>query len=456
MDVNVLKEKFELQDDHIKSTVVSGLVNIFIRCFFTMLWLPISIVCLPLFLFGLFIWGLPPIIPPWSRFFKYSIAAFTEGSSKDNIPVTNRILVFLITMSVLIKAPVNGTCWFIDEILFSGYHKVEVKEPVFFITGTRSGSTQLCEYLENDTENFIVPMSGEGLFPFIWVWKFIVPILKAFGMGKYVDAQTDMLFGAEAKKRHNFNLLRCESLEIVAGAWHHTYLAWFLGFSFMKWGFPFSAINEPVDEQFCKSLESFIDHVMKKVMYNRGRPSQRMLVKGHFLKLADKLEHDYPNAKFFTVARKPQERFQSFINFMMIICIDGPPCKDYALMPASWKVLRDYVIYTQSSFCEQEMSFYEQSKDNKLVIPFSMYVSDLSATLQSIYSFCNISMPTDLSSNVVEMQSTTHNRQKRRESYDPQLNRSLDSLGVNIEKLDENLAKYNQWIMQLEESKKRQ
>ena len=132
-------------------------------------------------------------------------------------------------------------------------------------------------------------------------------------------------------------------------------------------GFPFSAIKEPVDEQFPKSLLDFIEHVMKKVMYSRGKPSQCMLVKGHFLKLAGALEHHYPNAKFFTVVREPQERFHSFINFMMTISVDGPPAKDYALTPVSWKVLRDYVIYTQTSYCEQEMLFYEQSKEKNLL-----------------------------------------------------------------------------------------
>lgn len=453
---SVVKEKSDIQDDHINSTVSSGVANILIRCLFTVLWLPLSIACLPLFLVGLYIWGLPPIISPWSRYFKYCVAAFTEGSSKENIPFTNRILVFLIIISALVKTPVSGTCWFMDELLFSGYRRIEIKEPVFYITGTRSGSTQLCGYLENDTENFIVPMSGEGLFPFIWVWKFIVPVLRVLGMAKHVDAQTDVLFGAEAKKRHNFNLLSAESFEIVAGAWHHTYLAWYLGYSFMKWGFPFSAIEEPVDEQFCKSLLDFINLMMKKVMYSRGKSSQRMLMKGHFLKLASALEHHYPNAKFFTVVRKPQERFHSFINFMMTISTDGPPSKDYALMPVSWQVLRNYVIYTQTAFCKQEMSFYEQSKDKKLVIPFSTYVSNLNDTLQSIYSFCNLSIPTDVLSNIAIMQGTVHNRQKRRESYNPLLNRSLDSLGVVEEKLNESLAEYNQWIMQLEESKNSQ
>lgn len=84
-------------------------------------------------------------------------------------------------------------------------------------------------------------------------------------MAKHVHSQTDIMFGPEAKKRHNFDLLTSESLDLVAGAWHHTYLVWFLGASFMKWGFPFSTIKEPVDEQFCTSLLQFIDQVMKKI-----------------------------------------------------------------------------------------------------------------------------------------------------------------------------------------------
>ena len=119
--------------------------------------------------------------------------------------------------------------WFIDEVIFSGYHKVNIEDPVFYITGARSGSTQLCEYLEGDVENFIIPMSGEGLFPFIWIWKYIVPMLKLVGMGKHVDAPTDMSYGAEFKKRHNVSMLRTESLDIVASTFHHTELSWYLG-----------------------------------------------------------------------------------------------------------------------------------------------------------------------------------------------------------------------------------
>jgi len=451
-----IKKEVSIVDDHLLPTVGAAAGAILVRLLFTILWVPISLSCLPLFLIGLCVWGLPPTIPPFSRFCKYFIATITEGNVEDNIPISNRVLVFCIILSILVKAPVNGVCWFIDEILFSGYHKINIEDPVFYITGTRSGSTQLCEYLEDDVENFIIPMSGEGLFPLIWVWKLIVPILKLVGMGKHVDAPTDMLYGAEVKKRHNASMLRTESLDILAGVFHHTYLSWYLGWHFMKWGMPFSKVKGQIDEQFCDSNFHYVNALMKKVMYSRGRPSQRMLVKGHFLKAAHKFEKQYPKAKFFTTARQPEERFRSLINFMMTISTDGPPARDYALFPVSWKVLRNYVIDTQSCFCEQEMSFFKHSQGKKLAIPFTVYVDNLGAALKSIYVFCNISVPADVVSKADAVQTTTHNRQRRRSSYKTELNKGWEELGVDEEKLSDHLTEYNNWIEQLDESKKSQ
>ena len=268
----------------------------------------------------------------------------------------------------LIKAPINGTFWFIDELLYPAYHKVDIKEPIFFITGCRSGSTQLTNYLEDDENNFIIPASGEGLFPFIWIWKFIVPILKRFAKNKQHVA-TNQLFGSEARKRHNFSLDRTESMEITAGAWHFTYVTWNMGIDFMKWGFPFAPLTEPTNDHYLNSFNQYTDSIMKKVMYHRGKPSQRMLVKGHFLIATNALQKRYPDAKFFTVVRDPLERFQSFINFIMIISADGPPCNELLLPPISWKQVCEFVINTQIPFCEQEMLFYNQSDDKKLAIP---------------------------------------------------------------------------------------
>ena len=113
----------------------------------------------------------------------------------------------------------------------------------------------------------------------------------------------------------------------------------------------------------------------------------------------------------------------------------------------------DHVISTQIPYCQQEMSFYRSGQGNKLAIPFTMYVSNLSVTLQRIYSFCDIPITDHVVSKAIKLQSTTHDRIKCRASYDPNFNRSLTSLGVDEEKVKEHLTGYIERVDQLENCK---
>ena len=89
------------------------------------------------------------------------------------------------------------------------------------------------------------------------------------------------------------------------------------------------------------------------------------------------------------------------------------------------------------------MIFYTRSKENtrnKLAISFDTYVKNLADTLQRVYSFLNIPMSAELLSKAAALQKTSHDRTKRRSTYDPKYNRSLSSLGVDEEKLKEYLS----------------
>ena len=81
----------------------NAFVSIIFPCGKTLLWLPVSITCLPFFLVGLLVWGLPPTILVWSRIFTYFKAAFTEGKLEDNIPFTNRVIICVLILNVAVK-----------------------------------------------------------------------------------------------------------------------------------------------------------------------------------------------------------------------------------------------------------------------------------------------------------------------------------------------------------------
>jgi len=322
------------------------------------------------------------------------------------------------------------------------------------ITAHRTGSTQLCNYLQDDTENFIFPTVAEAMFPYIWVWKIFVPIAMQLGLDKRLHNFS--IFGPESIKRHDSVILKTDTWDSLARFWHFGVLSLYLGSSFMCWGFSFIKSHNPKyhNEQFFQSFVLFTNCMMKKVLYYRGKPNQRMLIKGHFLLNAKILEHQHPKSKFFAIVRNPVDRFCSCINMVKTVAEDGPGNTQYGLFPVTWRVVRDYVIRTQVPYSEQEMSFYKEHADNKLVIPFSMYVNNLSATLQCIYSFCNIPIPDDVASNAVKVQHTTHDYTTRKATYDPKFNKSLASLGVNEKKLREKLSEYIEWMNSLEDYKK--
>ena len=417
-----------------------------------LLFLPLSLACLPLFIIGLMIWGRPPIISPLSRFYRYFTATWTEGKPEEGIPLTNRILIFLCILDFVVKSPIKGVAWFLDEVFYSSYRKCEIKNPLFFISARRSGSTQLADYLEDDNENFLAPMVIEALFPYIWAWRMIAPILKIIGLKFFKDASSNFYGGEEMKKRHNSSLFKTDSLDLPIGLIHMIDFSGNLGISFLKWGIVSSALKEqPVDSEFCKIFIELNDCIIKKVMFHRGLPNQQIFVKSHMLIVARELEQRYNGAKFLTVVRDPIGRFRSHMNFIKVRSV-GLVKGQFGLFPITWRVVRDYVIESQICYCEDEMMFYNQSEENaknKLVVSFDMYVKNLAATLQCVYSFLNIPMSSELLSKAAALQKSSHDRTKRKMEYDPKYNRSLSSLGVDEKKLNEYLSDYINWMKRL-------
>ena len=439
-----------VEDTSSMPSIVGASKSILLQCVRTLMFLPLSLACLPLYIVGLFIWGLPPTISPWSRFYKYFIASFTEGSPEEGIPFTNRILVFIIVFDNLMKSPIRGVGWFLDEMFYPSYRKCQIKDPLFFISAARSGSTQLAGYLEDEEETFIAPMMIEAMFPYIWVWRTIVPILRMIGLKKHFESSSSLLYSEELKKRHNSNLFKTETWEIALGVTHITAVSATLGATFMKWGFLNSALqDQPVDNEFCKLFIEFNDCIMKKVMYHRGLPKQRMFIKGHLLIVARELEQRYDGAKFLAVVRDPIERFGSTVNFIKVVSDYGLLRRYYGFFPVTWRIIRDYVVELQICYCNEEMIFYNQSDKNKLAISFDIYVKDLASSIERIYSFLNIPVSAELSSKAATLQKSSHDRTKRKAAYDPKYNRSLASLGVDEEKLKEYLSNYINWMKTL-------
>lgn len=120
---------------------------------------------------------------------------------------------------------------------------------------------------------------------------------------------------------------------------------------------------------FYNSLLLFTNHVTRKVVYLRGNPKQRALLKVHFLRVAKTLKQQCLKAKFFATATR------SISDFIRVLSTDGPHAKVWGLVLPTWKVICEYVISTQIPYCKQEVSFYKDDQENRLVIPFTPCMS---------------------------------------------------------------------------------
>ena len=95
------------EDTPLKPNILSATKSILLQFFSTLLYFPLSLAFLPLYIIGLIVWGRPPTVSSWSRFYRYFTATFTEGKPEEGIPV---------------KIPIKGVGWFLDKILYPSYH----------------------------------------------------------------------------------------------------------------------------------------------------------------------------------------------------------------------------------------------------------------------------------------------------------------------------------------------
>jgi len=371
---------------------------------------------------------------------QYFKAAWTEGKQ---VPLINRLTFFLFVVDTLVKLPINGVCWYIDIMFFPSYHKTEVGDLLFFISGIRSGSTQLVQYLEDDTETFIAPQKIEMIYPFIWLWK-LFSLFARLGIPIKNVMRKVHRVSKERKKHHIFDLFRTNTFEDTFWVWQMNFYSFLLGPAFMIQEFDSSIPRNDtvIQKELSYKLVQLTEAVIKKVRYHHGKHNQYFLLKGHYLSIANLLEQRYPNAYFLTSIRHPTSRLQSYVNYAHIV-FSGT-----MKTPPSWDCLVQYTVNRILLYSKHEMNFFHYNhNERKIVISFDKYVADLSGTLEQIYKSCNVDpVPTMVSERATILQKTTHDRTEQRK-----INNSKYKSLANDKKLEieQNLIHYIEWMNKL-------
>lgn len=360
----------------------------------------------------------------------------TEQPPPPGLPVRVRVGLLLELLRRLALLPLHGLAWYLDTLLYGrALRDVPITAPLFEISATRSGSTQLAHYLEEDPA-IIAPGTLRTLYPYRWSWKLVGATLGRIISKDRVRAAMRRRLGEHFLQRHELDPFRTDTFEALFGMAH-------LGTLYLRTGprLLAGALGEilsgtrprgPTSDDFIE----FLDAIARKTLLDH--PGRRLMIKGHFLAQADTLLARYPDARFLTVLRVPEKRIQSAINYARVqpaLPLCGPP-------PWAWLV--EALVEVETGYCDLEHTWFgreasDEGSGRRCVVRFDDYVRDLEGTMTRIYRAC---LDTDLPPHVPRVHA-----ERSRTGYT--IDRSLAELGVDRDALNERCAAWLAWHARL-------
>jgi hypothetical protein len=168
----------------------------------------------------------------------------------------------------------------------------------------------------------------------------------------------------------------------------------------------------------------YLDRIGRKTLYRAG-PGRRLLIKGHFLGVAEALELRYPDARFVTMLREPTQRIRSMMNYMYV------QPSDLFFPPLSWDWVVERVTLMEVEYCLHEQAWLSRPEATRhTVVRFEEFVADLPGTLARVYT-------EGLSMSPPEALPEVHGH-RARSGY--AIDKTLVELGVDVAALKERLA----------------
>ncbi|MEC7987524.1 MAG: sulfotransferase [Myxococcota bacterium] len=376
----------------------------------------------------------PPTIPNPKTVFYYIKRSLFWQTAHNEIVFSMRLRLLLSMFSFLAFCPMFALAWYIDDVFFPGYRTTPIVRPLFIITGSRSGSTQLSQYLEENPQVVSHPLLLQ-IFPYIWLWKLAPKLLGRFFPEEKLVEVMKKTVPAGFLERKEFHPLKPETFEIIFSGSQLVNHSMAMGAEMFAEGYGWGRTTPNNAEFWEKDLVDVIEQFGKKMIYAGGsKPdgsAKTLVIKGHFLGSADSLERRFPDAHFLTILRHPSNRIRSIMNFFRVapeVCVNGG-------IPWPWLVHYGRTVEVNYSLYEKE--WYQARSENTTIIRFRDYVDDLETTLRIIYERC-------LPDVDWEGYIPSEHAPRKRSGYS--VNRTYEQLNIDEEEFLAPLAEYIEWV----------
>lgn len=414
---------------------VLSFMRLFPKAIMLVLLVALSIPLWPIYWLGCIVLKRPPNVPRSTQVKCYLILTWTVRPPFPGLSFLMRIGLTLSIIQIVLRTPIVGVAWMIDEILYGNVlDKIQVNSPVFVISGGRSGSTQLTRYLEDDSR-LAAPNILQCMFPYLWLWRLIPRTIGSVITPEKVRQLIQASMPSELWERHEANPFRADTFDGPFYSSHLHQFSLFLGPEIAATDFNFALIADHDRQIKGEDFLAFVDRIARKTLLYAGSTpdatNRRFFIKGHFLYSAQSLYKYYPDARFLTIIREPISRIQSGVNYLRVNPVDP------VLGPVPWAWLGATLEKTEVDYCEVEQHWFTQKTNgHRCVIKFTEFANDLEMSMKKVHRCCF---------NSIELPAHIPPSHPERERKNYSINRSLNEIGIDESKLRNRLTSYIGW-----------
>lgn len=344
-------------------------------------------------------------------------------------------------------SPLYAFGWILDEILYgrrlSQLHPNEqaaLDNPVFVVSAFRSASTQMARTLVAETKFvkegtressqpcFVAPNAMMCAYPYLWLWNIVYSIVgeipernvsdeDAAGITKEdVRQKFNSGFTPDSLARHPNDPFQLDTFDGTFLNYHLNGMAWqlcsMMPSSVIEQEFNYAQQKDPLNKRIWEEgMVRQIDRLARKTLVfcandeesssnarPQSAPTQRFLLKGHFLSICPQLQAKYRDGKFLTILRDPCSRLRSGINYMAV----NPTIYSHdSSQRIPWKALAEGLHETEAQYCEREMEWFchtsnksgdEMGKSNheRLAVAFDSFAANKDRTIGKIIDWTGL------------------------------------------------------------------
>jgi hypothetical protein len=366
----------------------------------------------------------------WRAFLRFSRLALLNTRNTNRRLTPKRIAWLLLAFTFY--PPFELATWAgfaLDDILYPGYRRQRVREPVFIVGNPRSGTTFLHRLMARDTATFACMRTWEILFAPSILSRRLFQGMAALDKGLGGGLHRRMAKWEERWQQKNVaHSQALDEPEEDENLFVHT------GSSISLWTFAamldearlYGAYDQRVPRAVRNRDMMFYRRCLQRHLYAASVPEaggRHYLAKNPaFISRIDTLQEHFRDARFVYIARNPLDVIPSFINLTKFV----------------WDLLGDPIEY--DSLCRYAIELVRHGYDYPLrrlrhlaperyaLVCFDDLVQDAGKTVSGVYDRLGLDLSSEYA-RVLERETERARRFRSKHSY------SLDELGLNHEQI---------------------